>query len=317
MSPEHKKDIKNLSYKSDIYSLGIIAYELITGKLCWGIVAKDNIPFYLRSIIMQCVEPRSENRYSDIVDLIQDLLDVLKSQEIETKINVPQGVLLYEENFLASLQKAFPTPTVNIDAIDCGISRSFHLKNGAAPCIFLENQDGSYCLGLYEAENNDIEKSLAEAKVFGFIETYQDFMSEKTFSFKHFIEKTNKFCINHGLKLKFSFIYINPYADEFISCHGGFLKPLLIKKSHSLPLEGAISNPLLGSTLDEMSFTSRFLEIGDQLLIHPVFDEKASEDLSSLFLNHSLYSSQNLVDTLIKKGGDLNIKTLICCVKVK
>jgi len=69
--------------------------------------------------------------------------------------------------------------------------------------------------------------------------------------------------------------------------------------------------------MDDLSLTSRSFEMGDQLLVHPIFDEKANVDLSDLFQKHSLYSAQNLVDTLIKKGQDLNIKSLLCLVRVK
>lgn len=78
--------------KSDIYSLGIVMYEMITGKLPYdgdsaiSVALKhvqediipprelDNtIPLGLEAIILKCVQKRQAERYNNIGDLIKDL----------------------------------------------------------------------------------------------------------------------------------------------------------------------------------------------------------------------------------------------------
>ncbi len=78
--------------KSDIYSLGIVMYEMITGKVPYDgdspisvalkhiqsdIIAPSeldaSIPNNLEAIILKCIQKRQSDRYSNVTDLIQDL----------------------------------------------------------------------------------------------------------------------------------------------------------------------------------------------------------------------------------------------------
>ena len=73
MSPEQKEYPEGVSYPTDIYSLGIIAYELILGKLSHGLIHLSLMPKGLQKIFNKMLQSKPEERYHDIVDLISDL----------------------------------------------------------------------------------------------------------------------------------------------------------------------------------------------------------------------------------------------------
>ncbi len=79
MSPEQKKDPSKATYGSDIFSLGIIAYELLIGKLSFGKIEFDLVPEDLQTIIKTCLSPNLENRYTNITDFISDISTYLKN----------------------------------------------------------------------------------------------------------------------------------------------------------------------------------------------------------------------------------------------
>jgi eukaryotic-like serine/threonine-protein kinase len=83
MSPEAKLGTQSLTFQSDIYSLGIIAYELVLGKITHGKVILSLAPRGIQKILAKALQPNIEDRYQDIVDFISDISTYLNSGEIE------------------------------------------------------------------------------------------------------------------------------------------------------------------------------------------------------------------------------------------
>jgi len=84
MSPEQKENPLHVTVASDIYSLGMIAYELLLGRLSYGSVHLALLSKELRPIIEKALQPDPKLRYQDIVDFITDISHYLKTENRQT-----------------------------------------------------------------------------------------------------------------------------------------------------------------------------------------------------------------------------------------
>ena len=110
MSPE-QIDGGEVDARSDLYSLGIIIYELLTGKTPfsgetpWSVAAKHKseapndprelnpaIPEAMSRVILKCLEKQKESRYQSAEELLTDLLNIEeKHTRAETRLKTKQA----------------------------------------------------------------------------------------------------------------------------------------------------------------------------------------------------------------------------------
>jgi len=110
--PPEQASGKGATLKSDVYSLGIMMFELLTGELPFRgdnaveIALKhlkepipsirsinDNIPQSIENIIVTATAKNAKNRYNNARDMHEDLLTCLNKE----RLNEPKRVLKYDE----------------------------------------------------------------------------------------------------------------------------------------------------------------------------------------------------------------------------
>lgn len=109
MSPEQRKAPQSVSYPSDIYSLGIIAYELILGKIIQGHIHLSLLPRGIQKIIAKTLLPDPKERYSDMVDFLSDLSDYFHSAKF-LKDETPKDKALDRLSYLEEKTQSWFLP---------------------------------------------------------------------------------------------------------------------------------------------------------------------------------------------------------------
>lgn len=150
MSPEQHAHAGSVTYASDIYSLGIIAYELTLGKLSHGRIQLSLLPKGLQKIMAKALQPKVEDRYQDVVDFISDLSGYLNSSTLEKERKGSDQLSELSEHVRRAQALLIPEhppdwPETDIGTAvyqSTGISGLYYdfftLPNGAYACVMIE-----------------------------------------------------------------------------------------------------------------------------------------------------------------------------------
>jgi serine/threonine protein kinase len=134
-SPEQKESQENASYASDIYSLGLIAYEMILGRLSQGKVSVSLLPRGLQPIISRALQPNIEQRYQDSVDFIADLSMYLHSPQLAKELRAGDKLSELSEQIGLASRWLSPAKLPLVEGLESGV---FLKKKGPSGGIWYE-----------------------------------------------------------------------------------------------------------------------------------------------------------------------------------
>ncbi|MDY6844386.1 MAG: protein kinase [Thermodesulfobacteriota bacterium] len=107
MSPEQQHSAGNVTALSDLYSLGVVMYELFvgvkpTGRFQLPTEINPSIPEPLQEVIMNCLETDPSNRLASANEVKDRLLKLLKGAHLKTdqKNRAAQGISNIKEQFV-------------------------------------------------------------------------------------------------------------------------------------------------------------------------------------------------------------------------
>lgn len=323
MSPEQKINPLNVSYNTDIFSLGVITYELILGHLSHGIIHLDLLPKELSPIIEKALKVNPKERYQDIVDFITNISQYLKSnfEEKELLEDPSSHILLSFEktqNFL------FPTNPPDWTNTDIGIAINDGVSLTGLYADFFKLPDGSSLIIVAEPLHEGVVSLIYTSHLKGIIKTLIHQLGfKKELQPVTFLQQINQMLLNDSeQKFYLNLLLLNADKEEFsfISC--GYTPLFYIQQGSKKVTLLPTPNPLLGSDNGAtLLSTAANWYVGDRLLLvtsEMLSNEKeATSHLAKTLTNTLLFPpkqqvkkifnemNKNFRKTFSKRGGAL------------
>lgn len=307
MSPEQRENPESVSYPSDIYSLGIIAYELILGKMSHGHIHLSLMPKGIQKILNKTLQPKPEDRYQDVVDLITDLSEYMHSSNMQKEKKVGDQLSELSEDLHLAQAILTPTKTFEWNAIELGIAT---LKMTNIYGIYYDSfalSDGNYGFLIGESAATGAKGILYIAVLRGMVRALESFANQPV----NFISKLNSLIANDKLDqiLALNYLILSPSKNrlQYISCgHGNLWK---ISVSMDTPQLIIANNKALGVD-SQASFneTTTPWELGDTIILNSLaIDINAStgenirESLEKIIQENAKSPPQQIVDAMLRQ----------------
>lgn len=327
ISPEQKENPETVSYPSDIYSLGIIAYELILGKLSHGHIHLSLMPKGMRPILEKCLLPNPKERYQDIVDFISDVSAYINSPGIQKDRLVGDHLSELSEE-LGQMQTVLaPSKPPEWPDFEIGIAYFKTLMGTGIYYDFFSLPDDAYGVIVGEPSSGGAESFIAAASFRGMIRA----LHHSTPKPNELATALNDLLVKDKMGPIFNFNYLvfKPKENiiDYVSCGPGSLWHVPMNTTTpfacpSLPVPLGV-NPLCGFEQTSIPWNP-----GDLILIHTLstygpqgeiemtYD---ATDFAQVILDNLKISPQQQVENILRKirmtATDLirnRMVTLIC-----
>ncbi len=329
MSPEQKQDPSSVTFAADIYSLGIILYELITGKLSYGTINLTSLPQRLKKIATKALAISVKERYQNISEFIHDISQYLNSKDLEKERPGDDEAKEMLEKIQRANLNLSPIELPPWPQIDIGIAKGRGKDQLGLYYDLFRFPDNTYLILLASSTTPSVESAIAIATFRGMIRAL---LSEYTLVAKGvfkpiiFVEKLNNLLCQDLLSEKFvmSFILLDPLKDivSYVCC--GFGDLLHIPQGQAKPRKLSSDNDLLGvSSSSEFSETVDNWNAGDLLIMHTLAlpqgsDIAPSEGVSQIegalgeaITENLLLSSQRQSEAILKKVTSSPVISLV------
>lgn len=302
MSPEQKEDPSKISFASDIYALGIIAYELFSGKLSFGVIHLSQVPKGLRQILEKALAVSLQERYPDAIKFISDLSTYLKSGGLEKDRPGTDQLREIVETLQKAEQTLSPIQPPSWSTVEIGFAK-LKASYGQDGLYFdyFKLKDNTFGFVIAETVQNGLDSPIHIATLRGAIRAF--IKSPDNFFFSRFITDLNQTIRDDPLRLNynFAFLILSPLRDQlqFLSCNLGNL--IHFSPGSRTPHILTNSHPPLGSDpTNSFEMTIDNWNIGDVLVFNS-FDPSKDELIQQALKEHFLLSPQNQANAMVKK----------------
>lgn len=275
MSPEQRSNPESVSYPADIYSLAIIAYELILGKLSHGQIYLSLMPKGIQKILQKALQPNQKDRYQDVVDFIADISAYYNKMVLEKERRTGDPIGEIVESLQHAQDVAFSQTYPLWEQVEIGLAGHHGPPISGVFYDFFEGADGSYGCFVAESQAGGADGAIYAASLRGMMRGIRPGASELVDA----ITKLNQMVQSDPIQQLFSLHYLlfSPKDNQFhyLACGQGSL--WLLKADGSPPTRFATDNPSLGTPLEKplVAITHPW-EVGDTLFLNSFAKEKVS-----------------------------------------
>lgn len=247
MSPEQRENPESVSFPSDIYSLGIIAYELLLGKLSHGQIHLSLMPKGIQKILVKALQQDVHDRYQDVVDFIVAVSGYLNSEAFEKDKVIKDQLSELSESLQHSQSILNSDKAPNWPSLDIRISISRSYTISAVYHDFLEIRPGVYGIVLGESSligaYGMVSCSIFRGMLRGLYKTLPNLID--------LANNLNLNMIQDGVDNAFNFNYLiidtEKHIAQYLICGQSYLWS---KFENKLPFKTISENPPLGFNID-------------------------------------------------------------------
>lgn len=328
MSPEQKENPSRLSFASDLYSLGIILYELISGKLSYGAINLTSIPKGLRHILVKALAISASERYQNTEEFIHDISAYLQSKELEKEYAGPDQRKEIYETLYSAFQRTFPKKNPVWPYTEIGLAKSQGVQFGLY-YDFIRLPNNCLCILLASSITTTIETAICMSSLQGMIHMYKQLNS--SLKIDELTSSLNQLLCKQASPITFSALMLDPLQDKlsYISC--GYNSLIHISQDSFHPRTIAAKNPLLGiNPQAEFSETIDNWDVEDTLILHTFDVSHANAELiqfEKIFLEsikeNLFFSAQRQAETILLRSilhyptaSNAASKALICIQRI-
>lgn len=324
MSPEQKENSSQLSFASDLYSLGIILYELISGKLSYGAINLSSIPKGLKHILVKALAISVSERYQNTEEFIHDISTYLQSKELEKEYAGPDQIKETHEALYSALQLTFPKATPNWPYAEIGLAKWHGIQFGLY-YDFIRLSNNCLCILLASCTTTKIDTAICMSSLQGMIRMYTQQL-KSSLKIDELTSSLNQLLCRQACPVAFSTLTLDPLQDKLSCISCGHDSLIHISQDSSTPRTIASKNPLLGiNPQAEFSETIDNWDIDDTLILHTFDVSHQNTELiqfEKMFLEaikeHLLFSAQRQAEAVLRSAlhyptaANAVSKALIC-----
>lgn len=309
MSPEQKADPLNVGFASDIYSLGILTYELVLGRLSHGQVHLSLLPKGLQKIVAKTLMPNPKDRYEDIVDFIKDLSLYMGSEQLKQDMRGVDYLGELNESLKNSQLALLPPVMPRWPFGDIYLASNSNSAISSLYYDFFDREAGRFQIVFGESFETGVEGLIAIAMLKGMVNASIEMIREP----KELITFLNREIIRKMRDTSFSFSFLTLDLSEeifsYISC--GYAPLWHLTKGGKNAKRLIANNLALGLEPDfEVVSISANWNIGDTLIWHSYQagalpnnqkQEEVEKDFTEALQEVSLLSAKSQVETIFRK----------------